>query len=363
MDSIIQNKNFNYVALLKQVKARVALAQKKAIYAANEEMLSMYWDIGKLLSESQQQIGWGNNALEQLSNDLKNDYPKVKGFSVRNCQFMIQFYKEYNQQLTSNAKQAVSHLNDTSVCLPVKHLSWSHNIVLMQKVKDLKARYWYMIQCLKNGWGRNFLIEAINQDYYHSYGAMANNFDTTLPEIQAKQVKEILKDPYIFDMLTFTEDYDERDVELGLVKHIERFLVEMGAGFACMGRQYHIEVADKDFHIDILMYNAFSHRYLVVELKRGEFQPEYIGKLNFYCSAVDDILCREGDNQTIGLLLCQNKNRIMAEYALRDVHKPIGISDYELGKALPKDIKSGLPSIEELESKLSQELEEDIENQ
>lgn len=353
----IQNNIFSYATLLKQVKARVALAQKKAIYAANEEMLTMYWDIGKLLSESQKQIGWGNNALEQLSNDLKNDYPKVKGFSPRNCRCMIQFYKEYNQELTI-WQQPVAKLEVSNLILPVKQLSWSHNVILMQKVKDLKARYWYMIQCLKNGWGRNFLVEAINQDYYNIHGALANNFDATLPEIQAKQVKETLKDPYIFDMLTFTDEYDERDVELGLIKHIEKFLIQMGAGFAFMGRQYHIEVSEKDFYIDILMYNAFMHRYLVVELKRGEFQPEYIGKLNFYCSAVDDILCREGDNQTIGLLLCQNKDRIMAEYALRDVHKPIGISDYELGKALPKDIKSGLPSIEELENKLSRELQD-----
>ena len=353
----IQNNIFSYATLLKQVKARVALAQKKAIYAANEEMLTMYWDIGKLLSESQKQIGWGNNALEQLSNDLKNDYPKVKGFSPRNCRCMIQFYKEYNQELLI-WQQPVAKLEVSNLILPVKQLSWSHNVILMQKVKDLKARYWYMIQCLKNGWGRNFLVEAINQDYYNIHGALANNFDATLPEIQAKQVKETLKDPYIFDMLTFTDEYDERDVELGLIKHIEKFLLQMGAGFAFMGRQYRIEVSGKDFYIDILMYNAFMHRYLVVELKRGEFQPEYIGKLNFYCSAVDDILCREGDNQTIGLLLCQNKDRIMAEYALRDVHKPIGISDYELGRALPKDIKSGLPSIEELENKLSWELQD-----
>jgi predicted nuclease of restriction endonuclease-like (RecB) superfamily len=270
---------------------------------------------------------------------------------------MIQFYNEYNQQLT-NAQPAVAHLQAASIVLPIKQLSWSHNIILIQRVKDLKARYWYMIQCLKSGWSRNFLIEAINQDYYHTYGALANNFDTTLPEIQAKQVKETLKDPYIFDMLTFTDEYNERDVELGLVKHIEKFLLEMGAGFAFMGRQYHIEVSGNDFYIDILMYNVFMHRYLVVELKKGDFQPEYIGKLNFYCSAVDDILCREGDNQTIGLLLCQNKDRIMAEYALRDVHKPIGISDYELGKSIPQDIKSGLPSIEELESRLYQGLQD-----
>lgn len=342
----IQNNQFNYATLLKQVKARVAIAQKKAIYAANEELLSMYWDIGKLLSESQKQIGWGNNALEQLANDLKNDYPKVKGFSVRNCQVMIQFYNEYNQLFT-NAQRPVAHLRDTNLILPVKQLGWAQNVVLMQRVKDLKARYWYMVQCLKDGWSRDFLVEAIKQDYYHAYGALAHNFDTTLSEIQAKQVCETLKDPYIFDMLTFTEEYDERDIELGLIRHIEKFLVEMGAGFAFMGRQYHIEVSGKDFYIDILMYNVFMHRYLVIELKRGDFQPEYIGKLNFYCSVVDDTLCREGDNQTIGLLLCQNKDRIMAEYALRDVHKPIGISDYEL-----KDIKSNLPSIEELENKL-----------
>lgn len=351
----VQSNIFNYAALLKQIKARVALAQKKAIYAANEEMLTMYWDIGKLLSESQKQIGWGNNALEQLSCDLKNDYPEIKGFSPRNCRCMIQFYREYNQELTI-WQQPVAKLGISDLALPVKQLSWSHNVILMQKVKDLKARYWYMIQCLKNGWGRNFLIEAINHDYYNSHGALANNFDATLPEIQAKQVKETLKDPYIFDMLTFTDEYNERDVELGLINHIEKFLLQMGAGFAFMGRQYHIEVAERDFYIDILMYNVFMHRYLVVELKCGEFQPEYIGKLNFYCSAVDDVLCREGDNQTIGLLLCQNKDRIMAEYALRDVHKPIGISDYELAKALPKNISSGLPSIEELENRLSQEL-------
>lgn len=354
----IQHNVFNYADLLKQVKARVALAQKKAIYAANEEMLTMYWDIGRLLSESQKQIGWGNNALEQLSQDLKNDYPKVKGFSPRNCRCMIQFYKEYNQELTI-WQRAVAKLETPDIILPIKQLSWSHNVVLMQKVKDLKARYWYMVQCIKSGWTRDFLVDAINQDYYNIHGALANNFDATLPEVQAKQVRETLKDPYIFDMLTFTDEYDERDVELGLIKHIEKFLLQMGAGFAFMGRQYHIEVSGKDFYIDILMYNAFMHRYLVVELKHGEFQPEYIGKLNFYCSAVDDILCREGDNQTIGLLLCQNKDRIMAEYALRDVHKPIGISDYELGKMLPKDIKSGLPPIEELEDKLSRELQDE----
>lgn len=329
-----QSNRFDYIILLKQVKTRVAMAQKKAIYAANDEMLSMYWDIGKILSESQKQIGWGHNALERLANDLKNEYPTVKGFSVRNCQFMIQFYNEYNQQLT-NTKQAVSHLTQPDITLPVRQISWSHNIILMQKIKDIKARHWYMIQCLKNGWGRDTLIEMIKKDYYSSCGALANNFRQSLPEVQAKQVQETLKDPYIFDMLTFTKEYNERDVELG--------------------RQYHIEV----FYIDLLMYHTFLHCYVVIELKKGDFQPEYAGKLNFYCSAVDDTLRHPGDNPTIGLLLCQTKDKVMAEYALRDIHKPIGISEYELAQAFPTDFRAGLPSIEEIEKKLSEEMNQE----
>jgi len=219
----------------------------------------------------------------------------------------------------------------------------------MQQVKDIRARYWYMIQSITSHWNTRYLQEAIKLDDYGKHGALANNFKETLPTPEANDVKSMLKDPYIFDMLTFTEQYNERDVEIGLVKHVEKFLVEMGAGFAFMGRQYHIEVSGDDYYIDILMYNTFLHRYLVIELKDTEFIPEYIGKLNFYCSAVDDILCREGDNQTIGLLLCKSKDRIKAEYALRDIQKPIGISDYELGQALPKDFRGSLPTIEEIE--------------
>ena len=196
----------------------------------------------------------------------------------------------------------------------------------MQQVKDIRARYWYMVQSITSHWSKRYLQEAIKLDDYSKHGALANNFTETLPVPEANDVKSMLKDPYIFDMLTFTDQYNERDVEIGLVKHVEKFLVEMGAGFAFMGRQYHIE-----------------------------FMPEYIGKLNFYCSAVDDILCREGDNRTIGLLLCKSKDRIKAEYALRDIQKPIGISDYELGQALPKDFRGSLPTVEEIEKELESE--------
>lgn len=248
----------------------------------------------------------------------------------------------------------IAQLGNVPTELPIKHLSWTHNIILIQQVKNIQARYWYMIQCIIGHWQTRYLTEAIKLDYYGKHGALANNFDTTLPATEALEVKALLKDPYIFDMLTFTDQYDERDIEIGLIKHIEKFLVEMGAGFAFMGRQYHIEVSGDDYYIDMLMYNTFLHRYLVIELKATDFMPEYIGKLNFYCSAIDDTLCREGDNKTIGLLLCKTKDRIKAEYALRDIQKPIGVSDYELGQALPKDFRSSLPSIEEIEKGLNE---------
>ena len=334
----IENMSDNfrgYATLLRKIKQRVLIAQQRAIYAANEEMLRMYWDIGGMLQQSQDADGWGKKTLQRLAVDLKNDYSEIKGFSVRNMQCMIQFFNEYNQELTMVkgvfspiTQSVIAQLEEYNFTLPIKHLGWTHNLILMQQVKDIRARYWYMIQSITSHWNTRYLQEAIKLDDYGKHGALANNFKETLPTPEANDVKSMLKDPYIFDMLTFTEQYNERDVEIGLVKHVEKFLVEMGAGFAFMGRQYHIEV---------------------FELKDTEFIPEYIGKLNFYCSAVDDILCREGDNQTIGLLLCKSKDRIKAEYALRDIQKPIGISDYELGQALPKDFRGSLPTIEEIE--------------
>ena len=365
-----------YLTLLRHIKQRVTQGQQRAIYSANEEMLHMYWDIGNMLTKSQKANGWGKKTLERLSVDMKNEFPKIKGFSVRNMQCMIQFYEEYNKELTL-PKRSLPEITQSTIAqlnkytekdeypitqstiaqlpaynfhLPVIHLSWTHNIVLIQKVKDIRARYWYMIQCIKSNWKVDYLKEVIDLDYYNKHGALANNFEEVLPSGEAHEVSSMLKDPYIFDMLTFTEEYNERDIEIGLVKHVEKFLIEMGAGFGFMGRQYHIEVSGDDYYIDLLMYNSFMPRYMVVELKNTEFKPEYIGKLNFYCSAVDDLLCRKGDNRTIGLLLCKTKDKVKAEYALRDVVKPIGISDYELGQALPNDFRGSLPTIEEIES-------------
>ncbi len=351
------NEFENYAAVIRQIKQRISLAQQRAIFSANEELLRMNWDIGKILQKSQFADGWGKKTLQRMSADLMVSYSKMRGFSVRNLQCMMQFYNEYNQELTrpktSIAQSAIAQLNEHNFDLPVKHLPWTHNILLIQKVKDLRARYWYMIQCIKSHWKVEYLKEVINNNEFSKHGEIANNFSSALPAQEAKEVQMTLKDPYIFDMLTFTEEYNEKDIEMGLVKHVEQLLVEMGAGFAFMGRQYHIEVSGEDYYIDILMYNTFMHRYVVIELKNTDFKPEYIGKLNFYCSAVDDILVRQGDNRTIGLLLCKTKDKVKAEYALRDIQKPIGISGYELGQALPVDFRSGLPSIEEIEKSLS----------
>ena len=266
-----------YTALLGKIRQRVQVAQQRAIYAANEEMLRMYWDIGEMLQQSQDADGWGQKTLQRLAVDLKNYYSEIKGFTVRNMQYMVQFYKEYNQELTmvkdtrmqsepAIAKSLVSQLGGYNITLPIKHLDWTHNLVLIKQVKDIRARYWYMVQCVTNHWSTRYLQEAIRLDDYGKHGALANNFADTLPAPEADDVKLMLKDPYIFDMLTFTGQYNERDVEIGLIMHVEKFLVEMGAGFAFMGRQYHIEVSGDDYYIDILMYNAFLHRYLVIDL-------------------------------------------------------------------------------------------------
>ena len=283
----IENMSDNfrgYATLLRKIKQRVLIAQQRAIYAANEEMLRMYWDIGGMLQQSQDADGWGKKTLQRLAADLKNDYSEIKGFSVRNMQCMIQFFNEYNQELTMVkggvfpiTQPVVAQLGQYNFALPIKHLSWAHNLILLQQVKDIRARYWYMVQSITSHWSKRYLQEAIKLDDYGKHGALANNFTETLPVPEANDVKAMLKDPYIFDMLTFTDQYNERDVEIGLVKHVEKFLVEMGAGFAFMGRQYHIEVSGDDYYIDILMYNTFLHRYLVIELKDTGFMPEYIG--------------------------------------------------------------------------------------
>ncbi len=361
----MSNEIILYKDLLIGIKNRVRQGQVKVFLSANAEMLATYWDIGKMIHERQQQEGWGKGVIPRLAVDLKNELSEVKGFSERNINYMLKFFSEY--QLLTIGKLTVAKLEDegnTILQLPVAKLedneiqlitkiNWSHHVILMQKVKDLPQRYWYMQQVAEQGWSRDTLVVQIKSKVHERQGAVVNNFDITLPDIHSNIAKNLFKDPYIFDFATLNIEFTERELELELIKHVEKFLVELGAGFAFVGRQYKLEVTDTDFSIDLLFYHLKMRCFVVIDLKKGDFKPEYAGKMNFYCSAVDDILKHETDKPTIGLILCQGRNKVFAEYTLRDMHKPIGISEYELTRILPDNLKGSLPSIEEIEQNLN----------
>jgi predicted nuclease of restriction endonuclease-like (RecB) superfamily len=351
-----------YISLFSEIKVRIRKAQVKATLAANAQMIAMYWDIGKMISERQNTEGWSARIVSKLSTDLKSELPELKGFSERNLGYMLRFANEY-----SILQQPVAKLQDNENSIlpqPVAKLEkeqlllsipWGHNLLLIEKIKDVETRFWYMKQVVKNGWSRDVLRAMIKSNAFERKGSTINNFDNRLTDLQSELVKQTLKDPYIFDFLTLSKPFVERELETELIKHIEKFLLELGTGFAFVGRQYHIEIGDKDFHIDLLFYHLKMRCFVVIDLKKGDFKPEYAGKMNFYCSVIDDILKHKNDEPTIGLILCENKNKIIAEYALRNNNKPIGVSEYEFTRALPENLKSSLPSIEEIENELSNE--------
>jgi len=366
-----------YGKLLHDIKIRVRTAQIKATLSANAEMIAMYFDIGAMINQQQQQHGWGAKIIHKLAKDIKNELPEEKGFSERNLKFMVQFYNEYNitnlkgkqpvSQIEAKGKQPVSQLeNKKTLLIPkqlvseiepitkqlVSQIPWGHNILLIQKVKDLDIRLKYIQQTITEGWTREVLASMLKSNWHNRQGKSISNFKNTLPKLQSEYAQQMLKDPYLFDFFTLAEPFNERELETELIKHLEKFLIELGQGFAFVGRQYNLKISDKDFYIDLLFYNLKLRSYIVIELKKGAFKPEYAGKLNFYCSAVDDLLKHETDQPTIGLILCESKDKIFAEYALKDINKPIGVSAYELTQALPENLKSSLPSIEEIEQTL-----------
>jgi len=258
-----------------------------------------------------------------------------------------------------NMPQAVAQLEETersNLQQRVAQLPWGHNILLIQKVKNLKERLWYMRQTIENGWSRNILDLQIKHNAYERAARAITNFERTLPSAQSDLARQALKDPYIFDFLTLDTEFREKELENALLLQLEKFLLELGSGFAFVGRQYHLDIGDDDFYIDLLFYHLKLRSYMVIELKRGKFLPEYAGKMNFYLNAVDALLRHSNDNPTIGLILCQDKNRVVAEYALRGMNKPIGISEYELTRTLPESLKSALPTIEEIEAELKMEV-------
>jgi predicted nuclease of restriction endonuclease-like (RecB) superfamily len=340
-----------YSALLDQVKTRIRAAQINATLAANAELITLYWELGRLIHQKQQTEGWGATVTKRLAADLHNELPDEKGFSERNLKFMVQFYREHPN--LPIGKQPVSQLADDPQAAFLR-IPWGHLILLMQKSKDLPTRLWYAQQTIENGWSRDVLGLMLKSQLHQRQGSGTHNFEQQLPAPQSDLARQALKDPYIFDFLTLRQPFTERELETELTRHIQQFLLELGTGFAFVGRQYQLTVSDKDYYLDLLFYHLQLRCYVVIDLKKGEFKPEYAGKMNFYCSAVDDLLRHPTDQPTIGLVLCQTKDRVLAEYALRDVGKPIGVSEFELTRALPDTIKSSLPSIEDIENELTQ---------
>jgi predicted nuclease of restriction endonuclease-like (RecB) superfamily len=364
----------DFPILLKEIKNRIQQAQTRAMLAVNAELVQLYWDIGRIIADRQQQEGWGAAVVPRLSRELLNELPEVKGFSERNIKRMLAFYREYTNptdflpqhslRLSGPPKvpQAAAQLEKAgkvpqlAAQLPdsiLWSIPWFHQIVLMEKVKDRTTRLWYMQQTLTNGWSRNVLLAMIQSEAHDRQGQAITNFERLLPPPQSDLVQQTLKDPYIFDFLTLQEPFHERELETNLLHQLERFLLELGQGFAFVGRQYYLKVGDREFYIDLLFYHLKLRSFVVIDLKKGEFKPEYAGKMNFYLSVVDDQLRHAADAASIGLILCQDRNHIVAEYSLRGVDKPIGISEYELTRALPPNLKSALPTVEEIEAELA----------
>jgi predicted nuclease of restriction endonuclease-like (RecB) superfamily len=302
-------------------------------------VLELYWEIGRDIAEKQQKADWGGNFVEKIAEELKHDFPEIKGFSRRNIYAVLQWHRFYSTKYQFVPQH-------------VAQIPWGHNRLIITKIKDIDEAEFYCRAVIQNGWDRDTLEVQIENRYYLTAGNSTHNFNNTLSTRQSELVSQVLKDPYNFDFLGLENDALERVIEDELTKHVTKFLLELGKGFAFLGRQYKIEIGENDHFLDMLFYHTELRCYIVIELKAGKFMPEYAGKLNYYLSAVDSQLRKPEDNPTIGIVLCKKKNKIDVEYALRDILKPMGISEYVLTSAIPDNIKPQLPSVEELETEL-----------
>ena len=328
-----------YLSIIESIKNEICNSQFKAAVSVNRELIMLYYNIGLIINEHKI---WGNKFIENLARDIKLEFPNATGYSVRNLKYMAKFALEYPD------REFVQQI--------VAQIPWGHNEVLLDKIAEASKRNWYIEQCLKNGWSRNVLIHQIESGLYErqAIAKKISNFENRLPAPQSELAVQTIKDPYIFDFIPFKEDMLERDIESALVREITSLLLELGTGFAFLGNQYHLNVGGDDFYIDLLFYNLNLRSYVVIELKTGDFKPEYAGQLNFYLSAVDGILKKDTDNPSIGLLLCKSKNNLVAEYSLKDMSKPIGISEYKITNNLPEELEKQLPSIEDIQKRIKE---------
>ena len=335
--SVLMNSG-EYLAIVEQVKREIKTAQYQASVHVNTELILLYHSIGTVINEHKV---WGNKFIENLAADIRREFPASKGYSVRNLKYMAKFAQTYPD------REFVQQV--------VAQIPWGHNLVLVDKVSEPEERRWYLATCQKNGWSRSVLIHQIESGLYQRQvlADKVSNFERRLPSPQSELAVQTMKDPYIFDFIPFQEDMVERDIEQALVRDVTKFLLELGTGFAFLGNQYHLNVGGDDFYIDLLFYNLNLRCYVVIELKAGEFKPEYAGQLNFYLSAVDGILKQEQDNPSIGLLLCKSNNDLVAEYSLKDMSKPTGVSAYQVTSILPEEPGKQLPSIEDIQKRIT----------
>lgn len=343
----------DYAAFLESLKSRIRQAQTKAMLSVNRELIELYWDIGRRIVERQEKERWGKSVVDRLASDLQKAFPGVKGFSPRNVWRMRTFYLAYTKEV-ANLSQAVAEMDGKNLPQAVAEIPWGHNVWLLEKVKNPVQRLWYAAKVLEHGWSRAVLTVQIESNLHGRQGKAVTNFSGTLPAPQSDLAQQSLKDPYLFDFLTLHDDAVERDLEHGLMDHIQKFLLELGAGFAFVGRQVHVVVGDDDFYIDLLFYHLKLRCFVVIDLKMKKFTPEDAGKMNFYLSTVDAQMRHSANAPSIGLILCKSHDRITAEYALRDIAKPIGVAEWQtkLVQSLPEPLKSSLPSIEEIEAEL-----------
>jgi predicted nuclease of restriction endonuclease-like (RecB) superfamily len=368
-------KNQEYVSILNGLKQKIRQARIRASVSVNIQLLLVYWDIGMAILDQQEKAGWGAKIIDLLSEDLLHEFPDMKGLSVRNLKYMRTFagaYPQFGHHTPDSTQSADSQGIIFGQATPAQmrkdqsapigqallaQLSWYHHTTLLDKVKDPEELLFYIRKTIENGWSRNVMVHQIESGLYSRQGKISNNFQTTLPSGQSELVQEIFKDPYNFDFLTLTEPAHERDVEKALTLHIMNLLLELGDGFAFMGKQYHLVVGENDFYLDLLFYHTKLRRHIIIELKVGNFQPEFVGKMGFYLTAVDEKLKGKYDEASIGLILCKTKDKVIAEYTLRDSKKPIGVAEYKFAQSLPENIKGELPTIEAIESQLSEDME------
>ena len=348
-----------YQDWLKSIKQKIHATRMKAALAANGELMALYYEIGAQIVDRESLAQWGSGFIDAFSHDLKAAFPEIGGFSSKNLRYCRAFFRFYCDPAIW--QQAVAKLRDkpwagteAELSALLTNMPWGHTIQIFTKCASVAEARFYMTQTLEQGWSRDVLALQLKSSLYARAGTAVSNFSRTLPAPQSDLAQQTLKDPYVFDFMAMSAPYNERDVERQLTQHITQFLLELGKGFAFIGRQYHLEVAGNDYYIDLLFYHVTLKCYVVVELKNRKFIPEYAGKLNFYLSAVDSLLKGVDDQPTIGLLLCRDKNNIEVEFALRDMNKPMGVSEYILVEALPDNLKGALPSVEEIEYDLQQ---------